>query len=147
MTVPYDLVRALHIISVIGWMAGMLMLPRFYAYQTGAIPGGELDLKMRDASAKLRNIILTPALLLTWTFGLWLFFVYDRGMWSAPWLIGKITLVTLLTGFHGYLVAEGKRLAKGEMRRTEKFWRMVNEVPFLVAIVVVLLATLEPMFP
>ncbi|MET0182945.1 MAG: CopD family protein [Caulobacterales bacterium] len=150
----YDLVRALHIISVIAWMAGMLMLPRLYAYQTGAVPGGELEQKMIAASKALRNIILTPSMILAWVFGLHLFATYIIGDWSVGffpalahtphWFWAKFALVLALSGYHGFLVSAGKKLAKGERPYSEKFWRMTNEIPFLIAIAIVLLVTLEP---
>ncbi len=150
----YDLVRALHIIAVLAWMAGLMMLPRLYAYQTGSQPGGELDAKMIQAAGALRRIILTPAMLLTWAFGLHLLAAYLIGDWSGgvlavvervpTWFWPKLALVVALSGWQGYLFAEGRRLAKGERRRSERFWRMTNELPFVAAIVIVLLATLEP---
>lgn len=146
----YDLARGLHIISVVAWMAGLLMLPRLYAYQTGATPGGELDLKMREGAKRLRAIILTPALLLTWTFGLYLLstFTHLFQNWNLPlWLWAKLGLVTVMTGLHGWLVANGKKLAAGERPRSERFWRLMNEVPFILAIVIILLATAEPTLP
>ena len=136
--------RALHIISVIAWMAGLLMLPRFYAYQTGSTPGGELEKKMIEASSKLRAIILTPAMISAWTFG---FLILASSHWvqlTFAWFHVKLALVIGLSGLHGYYAAEGKRLALGERRRSEKFWRMMNEVPFLIAICVVILAVVEP---
>lgn len=140
----YSWLRALHIISVIAWMAGMLMLPRFYAYQTAAEPGGELDRKMTEAARRLRTFILSPGIVLSWTFGI-------AVLWSSHWLqLGmawmhvKLALVTALSALHGYYVGEGRRLARGERRHSEKFWRMLNEVPFLIAIGVVILAVVEP---
>lgn len=146
----YDLARGLHILSFVAWMAGLLMLPRLYAYQTGAIPDGELDHKMREGAARLRQIIMTPALLSTWVFGLYLLATITSGFsnWNLPlWLWAKLTLVVGLTGFHGWLVSNGKKLARGERPRSEKFWRMINEAPFVLAIVVILLATAEPTIP
>ena len=146
----YDLARGLHILSFVAWMAGLLMLPRLFAYQTGASPDGELDHKMREAAQRLRRIIMTPALISTWLFGLYLLATFTSGFqnWNLPiWLWAKLTLVTGLTGFHGWLVSNGKKLARGERPRSEKFWRMVNEAPFVLAIVVILLATAEPTLP
>jgi protoporphyrinogen IX oxidase len=136
--------RALHIISVIAWMAGLLMLPRLYAYQTGSEPGGELERKMIDAASKLQKIIMTPAMLLTWAFGLLILATSNWIQLSMGWFHVKLALVIGLSGLYGYLVAEGKRLAKGQRRRSEKFWRMLNEVPFLIAIAVVIMAVVEP---
>ena len=152
--ISYDLARGLHIIADIAWVAGLLMLPRFYAYQTGSQREGELEAKMVAASRSLRMIIVTPSMILAWTFGIFLFATYIVGDWSRPlpiilsgvphWFWLKLVLVLGLSGYHGYLVGEGRRLAKGERRRSEKFWRLMSEVPFLIAIVVILLATVEP---
>jgi putative membrane protein len=152
--ISYDLARGLHIIAVMAWVAGLLMLPRFYAYICGSIPGGELEQKMLKAASGLRTIILAPAIVLAWAFGLFLFATYIVGDWSRPaadiiagvphWFWAKLILVLGLSGYHGFLSAEGRRLAKGERRHSEKFWRLMSEVPFLVAIAAILLATLEP---
>lgn len=152
--IGYDLARGLHIIAVIAWIAGLLMLPRFYAYITASQPGGELEATMLKAARNLRLIILTPSLILAWSFGLFLFITYISGDWSRPipevlatvphWFWGKLILVLGLSAYHGFLSAEGRRIVAGQRRHTEKFWRLMSEVPFLVAIAAVLLATLEP---
>jgi len=137
-------VRALHILSVIAWMAGLLMLPRFYAYQTGSEPGGELDCKMIGASRRLSQIILTPAMISAWVFGFLILAVSHWVQLKMGCMHVKLALVLGLSGLHGYFIAEGRRLANGERRRSERIWRMMNEVPFLIAIVVVILAVVEP---
>lgn len=152
--ISYDLGRGLHIIAVIAWIAGLLMLPRFYAYLTASQPGGELEAAMLKAAQSLRAIILGPSLVLAWAFGVFLFATYITGDWSRPvgevlagvphWFWAKLILVLGLSGYHGFLSVEGKRLTKGERRRSERFWRLMSEVPFLVAVAAVLLATLEP---
>ena len=152
--IGYDLARGLHIIAVIAWIAGLLMLPRFYAYVTASQPGGELEAAMLKAAASLRAIILAPSLVIAWAFGIFLLATYITGDWTRPfgevvsgvphWFWAKLLLVLGLSGYHGYLSAEGRRLAKGERRRTERYWRLMSEVPFLAAIVIVLLATVEP---
>lgn len=152
--IGYDLARGLHIIAVIAWIAGLLMLPRFYAYITASQPGGEMETAMLKAARSLRMIILTPSLILAWSFGLFLFITYVSGDWTRPipdvlstaphWFWAKFLLVLGLSGYHGFLSAEGRRIAQGQRRHSEKFWRLMSEVPFLVAIAAVLLATLEP---
>jgi putative membrane protein len=152
--IGYDLARGLHIIAVIAWIAGLLMLPRFYAYIAGSQPGGEVEQTMLKAAGSLRLIILGPSLVLAWAFGIFLFATYLSGDWNRPlpevlgsvphWFWLKFLLVLGLSGYHGYLSAEGRRIAKGERRRSERFWRIMSEAPFLVAIAAVLLATLEP---
>ena len=152
--ISYDLARGLHIIAVIAWIAGLLMLPRFYAYLTPSQPGGELEASMLKAARSLRAIILGPSMVLAWAFGLFLFVTYITGDWSRPlgevlagvphWFWAKFMLVLGLSGYHGFLSAQGRRIARGERRYSERFWRLMSEVPFLVAIAAVLLATLEP---
>ena len=152
--IGYDLARGLHIIAVMAWIAGLLMLPRFYAYIAAAQPGGELEQSMLKAARSLRAIILGPSLVLAWAFGLFLFATYIAGDWTRPtpevlggvphWLWAKLLLVLGLSGYHGFLSSEGRKLASGERHRSEKFWRLMSEIPFLVAIAAVLLATLEP---
>lgn len=152
--IGYDLARGLHIIAVIAWISGLLMLPRFYAYISAAQPGGEVEQAMLKAARSLRVVILSPSLVLAWAFGIFLFATYLSGDWDRPlpeilanvphWFWLKFLLVLGLSGYHGYLSAEGRRIAKGERRRSERFWRRMSEVPFLVAIAAVLLATLEP---
>lgn len=152
--IGYDLARGLHIIAVIAWISGLLMLPRFYAYVTASQPGGEMEAAMLKAAQSLRGIILAPSLVLAWAFGIFLFATYITGDWDRPlgevlggiphWFWGKLLLVLGLSGYHGYLAAEGRRIAGGQRTRSERYWRLMSEIPFLVAIAVVLLATLEP---
>ncbi|MBY0562684.1 MAG: CopD family protein [Hyphomonadaceae bacterium] len=152
--IGYDLARGLHIIAVIAWIAGLLMLPRFYAYITASQAGGELEAAMLKAARSLRMIILAPSLVLAWAFGIFLFATYISGDWTRPvgevfdtvphWFWAKLLLVLGLSGYHGYLSVEGKRIASGERRRSERYWRLMSELPFIAAIAIVLLATLEP---
>ncbi len=152
--IGYNLARGLHIIAVIAWIAGLLMLPRFYAYITASQPGGEMEAAMLKAARNLRLIILGPSIVLAWAFGIFLFATYVSGDWDRPigeiiatvphWFWGKFILVLGLSGYHGFLTSSGRKLASGERRHTERFWRLMSEVPFLVAIAAVLLATLEP---
>jgi putative membrane protein len=140
----YDLARGLHMIAVLAFVAGMLMLPRYYAHISDSQPGGELEKKMIDAADKLRKIILTPSVVAVWVLGLWILFSFDKGKWGDWWLWLKIALAFGLTGLHGFFIAQGRKLAKGERKYPAKFWRMIGEVPFIIAIVIVLLATIEP---
>lgn len=152
--IDYELAKGLHIIAVIAWVAGLLMLPRFYAYATNSQPGGELEQAMLKAARSLRVIVLAPSLVLAWALGIFLFATYIVGDWDRPladtlggvphWFWAKLLLVLALSGYHGYLSFEGRHIAKGERRRSERFWRLMSEFPFLVAIAVVLLATVEP---
>ncbi|WP_395647235.1 CopD family protein [Terricaulis sp.] len=152
--ISYDLARGLHIIAVMAWVAGLLIMPRYFVQITASQPGGELEAAMLKSAAMLRRIILTPALILAWAFGIFLFATYIVGDWERPlsdilegvptWFWVKLVFVLGLSGYQGFLSVEGRKLAQGERRHSEKFWRLMGEVPFLVAIVVILLATTEP---
>ena len=138
----YDLLRGLHIIAVIAWMAGMLYLPRLYVYHTGAIPGGELDSALQVMELKLLRIIINPAMILTWLFGLSLMAARPDVL-SQPWMWVKLAGVLFLSGWHGFLAGARKKFVAGTNSKSEKFWRMTNELPFLAAIVMVLAVTTE----
>lgn len=152
--ITYDLARGLHIIAVIAWIAGLLMLPRFYAGITASPQGDGAAKTLIEASRTIRTIILLPALVLSWAFGIFLFaayFVPDRDVplaeviASAPmWFWFKIMLVLALSAYHGFLVAQGRRLAAGDRRHSPRFWSVMSIAPFIIAIGAILLATLEP---
>ncbi|MFN4288313.1 MAG: protoporphyrinogen oxidase HemJ [Brevundimonas sp.] len=144
----YDWLRGLHILAVIAWMAGLLYLPRLYAYHTRAERGSQMDQTFQVMEARLLRIIMTPAMVASWAFGLALIWVRTGGL-EAPqmlmegWMHAKLLGVVLLSGWHGYLAASQRRFAEGRNTRSEKFWRISNELPFLLAIVIVLSATVE----
>lgn len=148
----YDLARGLHILAVIAWMAGLLFLPRLYAYDAEQADKAEpLKAEMRTLlrlwQRRMLKIILQPAMGLSLIFGLWLIHldVQVRGaaFLGEPWMVTKLTGVALLLGWHVYLVAERRKILAGTSTRTSKFWRMTNEVPFVLAIVMVLSVTTE----
>lgn len=143
----YDLVRGLHILAVIAWMAGLLYLPRLFAYHTRAAAGGELDLTFRTMEQKLYRIIMNPAMVVAFALGCWLIWIDGHirgwGFLITPWMLTKLAGVVFLIGWHHFLGRARKAFAAGTNRRSEKFWRMTNELPFLAAIVMVLAVTTE----
>jgi putative membrane protein len=144
----YNLLRGLHIIAVIAWMAGMLYLPRLFAYHTQATPGSEMDLTFKTMEVKLLKIIINPAMVLTWTFGVLLILSDSQirggfGFLAQPWMATKLCGVVFLSGWHGFLAKSQKRFAAGTNTRSNKFWRATNELPFLAAIVMVIAVTTE----
>lgn len=152
--ISYDLARGLHVIAVIAWMSGLVMLPRFYA-NISALPAGDAatDILLRSAK-QIRSLILTPFMVLVWGLGIFLFFGYFAPDWEAPfdrlaavplWFWVKLALALCLTAYHGMLIAEGRRLANGERPHSSGFWNVMSVLPFFAAVVIVLLATLEPM--
>jgi putative membrane protein len=144
----YDLLRGLHILAVIAWMAGLLYLPRLFAYHTRTERGSEMDLTFQTMEVKLFRIIMNPAMVAAWVFGLGLIWVRSGGLHDAsflhtPWMITKIVGIVFLTWWHHFLGRGRKRFAAGTNTRSEKFWRAVNELPFLAAIVMVIAVTTE----
>jgi putative membrane protein len=146
--VSYDLLRGLHILAVIAWMAGLLYLPRLFAYHTRATPGSEMDTTFAAMERGLLRIIMNPAMVVAWVLGLALIWTRSGGLQDTElltqgWLHVKLTGVVALTVWHHYLGRARKAFLKGRNSRSERFWRMTNEIPFLLAIVMVLAVTLE----
>ncbi len=148
----YDLARGLHILAVIAWMAGMLFLPRLYAYdveQNGKAEPlkSEMQILLRLWQARLLRIIVNPAMGLAFIFGFWLIWLdiqmRGAGFLAEPWMITKLVGVFLLAGWHGFLAGERKKIAAGTSTKTGRFWRMTNEIPFVLAIIMVLSVTTE----
>ena len=138
----YLWLKAGHIIFVIFWMAGLFMLPRYFVYHQEAEPGSAEEAKWVDREAKLRKIILTPSLIIVWLFGIAL--AIAMGFWSSGWFHAKLLFVLVLTGYHGWLVSYGKKLARGERPLTATRLRLLNEVPGLAAAVIVVLVVVKP---
>lgn len=141
----FNLIRGLHIISVIGWMAGMMYLPRLYVYHSKTAAGSELDETFKVMELKLLRIIINPAMFATFGFGLLLIYVdgHIRG-WDfllKPWMLTKLAMIVFLGAWHGFLSASRKRFAAGTNTRPEKFWRATNELPFVAALIIVLSVT------
>lgn len=142
-TNAYLWIQAVHIIFVVAWMAGLLIYPRYKIHQLAGAPGGELASTMSDAAARLRRIILTPALVIVWVMGLTMIWL-NPGLLSQGWFHLKLALVVALSGMHGYLIAIGKKVDAGEAPLSPKTLRLLNEVPFILMIGVVLLAVAKP---
>jgi protoporphyrinogen IX oxidase len=143
----YDLFRGLHILAVIAWMAGMLYLPRLFVYHIQNKDKPQVVEVFKPMERRLLRLIINPAMIAAWIFGAGLIHIdiQARGMGflTQAWFVVKIVCVIALSGWHGYLARSYKKLERDEDIGTEKYWRMVNEVPFLLAIIIVLSATLE----
>ncbi len=141
----YNLLRGLHIIAVIAWMAGLLYLPRLYVYHCRAEVGSTMDLTFQEMERKLLRIIINPAMVLVLIFGGTLIGVDIQRLgpdfFLKPWFLVKIAGIIALFGWHGFLAASRRAFAEHRNTRPEKFWRMSNELPFLIALVIVLSAT------
>jgi len=139
----YLWIKAIHIIFVIALMAGLLIYPRYKLHQLSSKPGDELFETMKEASNRLRKIILNPALVLVWVLGLIMLYL-NQNLLSQGWMHTKLLLVLILSGLHGYFISIGKKIDRGDVAPTSKTLKMLNEVPFLIMIVVVILAVGKP---
>jgi protoporphyrinogen IX oxidase len=141
----YNLLRGLHIIAVIAWMSGLLYLPRLFAYHTRAEPGSQMDETFKTMEVKLLRIIINPAMIMVFLFGGALVWVdltrLGPHFWLAPWMLTKIAGVVFLASWHGFLAGARRAFAENRNQRSERFWRVTNELPFLAAVVIVLAVT------
>lgn len=142
LSLTYAWIKAAHVIFVIFWMAGLFLLPRYYVYHQEAPAGSPEEKKWIEREAKLRNIIITPAMVLVWIFGLIL--ASTIGAWSQGWFHAKFLIVLLLSGYHGYMVGYGKKLARGERPVSGKALRIMNEIPGVAAVIIVILVIVKP---
>jgi len=138
----YEWIKALHIIAVIAWMAGMLYLPRLFVYHCQAETGSTSSETFKVMERRLLKAIMNPALIVTWLAGLYL---AVAGHWfSAGWFHGKLLLVLLMTGAHGLFSRCVKDFGADRNHRSQKFYRIINEVPTVLMIGAVLLVVLKP---
>ncbi|WP_135447776.1 MULTISPECIES: protoporphyrinogen oxidase HemJ [Tabrizicola] len=134
----YLVIKALHVISVITWMAGLFYLPRLYVYHAEQVlTGTRTDEMFQTMERRLLRAIMNPALISTWVFGLALVFTPGIVDWSAPWSWAKAACVLAMTGFHGWLAARRKDFASGRNTRSGRTYRIMNEVPTLLMVVIV----------
>jgi putative membrane protein len=141
----YDWLRALHILSVIAWMAGLLYLPRLFVYHSQAKPGGELDETLKIQERGLLKIIMNPAMIAAWVFGLLLVWsnAERAGSWSIfiSWAwISKFVLIWIMTGLHHVFALQFKKFQTDSNSWSHKQYRIWNEMPFIVAIAIVFIA-------
>lgn len=143
----YDLVRGLHIIAVIAWMAGMMYLPRLYIYHMTAEPGSKMDETFKVMERRLLRGIINPAMVVAFVFGLTLIWIdgHLRG-WAfllKPWMLTKLIGVVFLVSWHGFLSNARRKFETGTNQRSDRFWRLTNELPFIAAIIMVIAVTTE----
>ena len=124
-----------HVIFMVFWLAGLFMLPRQCIYMLDAAPGSAEEAQWARRMGLLRKIILTPSLIIVWVLGLTQ--AWAMGYFTEGWLHIKITLVLLLTGYHGWLVAKTKKMARGERPLTESRLRMIGEIPGVLLVLIV----------
>jgi putative membrane protein len=138
----YAWVKAAHVTFVIFWMAGLLLLPRLYAYHQETSPGSPEDRAWIEREARVRSIILTPAIGAVWILGLMLAFHLD--IWGQGWFQAKLALVIGLSAYQGWLGSYGKKLASGQRRLSNRAVRLINEIPGIGAALIVVLVIVRP---
>jgi len=144
----FNLLLGLHILSIIAWMAGLLYLPRIFVYHIKHQDEAKVTAVFDVMERNLLRMIMNPAMIAAWLFGLSLviYHVTQFEGWkffAEPWFDVKLVGVVLLTGYHHFLTVRFKKLQRGEPIGSERFWRMINEVPFVLAIIIVLSVTLK----
>jgi len=138
----YLWVKAAHVTFVIFWMAGLFLLPRFYVYHQETVAGSPEDRAWIEREARVRSIILTPAMLIVWLLGLML--ALHLGVFGQWWFTAKLALVVALTGYQGWLGSYGKKLAAGNRPLSGKAVRLLNEIPGIAAALIVVLVIVRP---
>jgi putative membrane protein len=142
LAMTYLWLKAGHVIFVIFWMAGLFMLPRYLVYHQEAAAGSPEETLWVDRTRKLLKIILLPSIIVVWVLGILL--ATSQHLWGAPWLHAKLFLVLLLSGYHGYMAGYARKLARGERPLSGKQLRLLNEVPGVVAALIVILVIIRP---
>ena len=138
----YEWIKALHVIAVIAWMAGMLYLPRLFVYHCEAEVGSKQSETFKVMERRLFKAIINPAMAVTWLAGLYLAWA---GHWfAAGWFHGKLLLVLILSGVHGFFSRWVKAFAGDRNQHEQKFYRIINEVPTVLMIGIVVLVIVKP---
>lgn len=140
----YLWVKAFHLIAMICWMAGLLYLPRLFVYHADAPIGSQMDQTFKTMEKRLLRFIMNPAMIATWFFGLSLIVTNPTVMQGQGWMHAKLALVILLSIFHAALSRWRKSFDRGERPHPARFFRIINEVPTLMMIIIVCLAVVKP---
>lgn len=138
----YEILKSLHIISVIAWMAGMLYLPRLYVYHVGVPVGSDQDKLFQTMERRLLRYITNPAMIASYLFGILLMIQLEAH--KQGWFHTKFLLVLLLSAAHGLLARHRKQFARGENKKSARYYKILNEVPTVLMIGIVLLVVAKP---
>lgn len=139
----YLIIKAVHLIAVISWMAGLLYLPRLFVYHCGVIQGGEADEMLKVMERRLLNFIMFPAMGVSWLFG-GLMLMANPALFSEPWMHAKLLCVVLMTGAHHVMLAHRKRFERAENKKSDRYFRILNEIPTILMIFIVILVIVRP---
>ena len=139
----YNLLKALHLISVIAWMAGLLYLPRLYVYHAENAKEPILNTTFKTMERRLMLYIMNPAMVASFVFGIWMIGEVPE-LLEDGWMQAKVFLLVVMTGYHGALARWRRFFAKDENHLTPKFYRVINEVPTTLMVFIVILAIVKP---
>jgi len=137
-------VKALHVISVIAWMAGIMYLPRLFVYHADAAIGSEKSETFKVMERRLYRGITSPAMVASWIFGLWMAFGFGVVDFSQGWMWLKAAAVIALSGIHGYFGTLLKAFQEDRNTKSARFFRSINEIPFVFAIIIVIAVIVRP---
>jgi putative membrane protein len=140
----YLLYKSLHLISIISWMAGLLYLPRIFVYHSEAVHDSQKNI-FKTMERKLYNYIMTPAMLLSWLFGILLIHNIGFSIFSELWMQIKIVSVLILTYYHYLLGKYLSEFAIDNNNKSSKFYRVINEIPTIILIVVIFVVVFKPL--
>ncbi|PWL19561.1 protoporphyrinogen oxidase HemJ [Falsochrobactrum shanghaiense] len=138
----YPWIKALHVIAVISWMAGMLYLPRLFVYHSEAAIGSDKSETFKVMERRLLRFIINPAMVVSWIAGLWM--AWEIFGFKGGWLHAKLLLVVLMSGLHGYLSKNMRLFAEDRNTKPARHWRIVNEIPTVLMILIVILVIVKP---
>jgi len=138
----YEWAKALHVIAVISWMAGMLYLPRLFVYHCAAEPGSVQSETFKVMEWRLMKFIINPAMMVAWIVGLWL--AWDGGWYSVGWFHAKFALVIVLSALHGILARRLRDFRADRNTRSARYYRVLNEIPAVLMIGIVILVIVKP---
>lgn len=140
----YEWVKVVHLLAVISWMAGLLYLPRLMVYHADAERGGELSETLKVMERRLLKAIMTPAMIVSWIFGIWLGAL--QGLWSELpfWLMLKVVLVLAMSAAHFWLAGQVKVFAADENVKSARAFRFINEVPTVLMIGIICVVVIKP---
>ena len=139
----YDWIKAFHIIAIISWMAGMLYLPRLYVYHANAKIGSELSETLKVMEKRLLRLIINPAMILAWFFGIWMLLL-NPDLLHHPFMHVKLTAVLLMQITHAMLSRYRRAFATDRNTHSAKFFRILNEVPTVLMILIVIAIIVRP---
>ncbi|WP_316200455.1 MULTISPECIES: protoporphyrinogen oxidase HemJ [unclassified Bradyrhizobium] len=138
----YEWIKALHVIAVIAWMAGMLYLPRLFVYHCDAEIGSKQSETFKIMERRLLKAIINPAITVTWLAGLYL--AWSGRWYTSGWFHAKFLLVLIMSGVHGLFTRWVREFGADKNTRSQKFYRYINEVPTVLMIGIVILVIVKP---